>query len=203
MATGELILRMGDPRLRRRASEVEESEFGSAELTALVERLSGIMRDSHGIGIAAPQIGVGKRVLLMEVDDNPRYPDAPRLAWRCLINPEVTITDGREEEGFEGCLSVPGLRGPVRRAVGLQVRFREPSGARGALELTGLFARIVLHELDHLDGVLFLDRVAAEDRERIGFREELEAAGLSSGVVGATPAVLRELDAGRRSTAGE
>ena len=198
---------VGDPVLHTATEPVPVADDGSlpAEIADLIQDLYDTMDAAHGVGLAANQIGVGKRLFVYDCADA-RGKTLRRRG--VVINPvletsEVPETMPDPEDDDEGCLSVPGLRGPVRRAVGLQVRFREPSGARGALELTGLFARIVLHELDHLDGVLFLDRVAAEDRERIGFREELEAAGLSSGVVGATPAVLRELDAGRRSTAGE
>lgn len=154
------VLELGDPRLRLRAEPVPESAFGSAELTALINDLRDTMASFDGAGLAAPQIGVGLRVLIYGITHNPRYPEAPPIAETVLINPRITPLGGETQLGWEGCLSVPGQRAEVERWQRLSVRWRDPQGKEQQREMSGFEARVVQHECDHLEGVLFPDRLA-------------------------------------------
>lgn len=189
-----MIRKLGDPELRAPSQAVTEGEIGGPELTKLLADLTAAMRAAHGLGIAAPQIGVLKRVFLIEVADNPRYPDAPRLELMAFLNPVVRPLGDEVplEEAFEGCLSVPGLRGPVRRFASVRIDGLDPAGRPVALALHGPFARIAQHEVDHLDGILYLDRIAPESLSRLGFRDALAAAGVDLGIQrGTAPAWSR------------
>jgi peptide deformylase len=168
------VLRLGDPRLRRRAREVEA--FGTPELQALVNDLRDTMRARDGAGLAAPQIGVPLRVVLFGITANPRYPEAPPIPETLLINPRLTPLGEEHQTGWEGCLSVPGLRGEVRRWRRLQCEAVDSDGRPLRRTVEGFEARVIQHECDHLDGVLFPDRLVSP--ERFGFSEELRAAGL-------------------------
>ena len=166
------ILRMGDERLLRVAPEVPEVMFGGAELLGLIVDLRETMAAASGAGIAAPQIGVNLRVVIFGgTGKNPRYPDAPEIPFTVLCNPEI-IPIGREKSaGWEGCLSVPGLRGEVPRFEYLIYRGRDAHGIEFEREVDGFHARVVQHECDHLDGVLYPRRV--EDMTRFGFTDVL------------------------------
>lgn len=172
--TEQTVLRLGDPRLRQRSRPV--SQFGTAELEALIENLRDTMAARDGAGLAAPQIGVPLRVVIFGIGVNPRYPDAPPIPETVLINPEITPIDQARESGWEGCLSVPGLRGQVSRWSRIHYQGFDARGQLIARSVDGFHARVVQHECDHLDGVLFPDRL--EDPTTFGFTEELQASGL-------------------------
>lgn len=127
-------------------------------LTELINDMKDTLRDAHGAGLAAPQIGVGKRVCLLEVRDNPRYPQFPTLPLTVLINPVLTLEGEGTIAMYEGCLSVPGIRGRVKRPRALQVAALDLSGRIVRFRARGVAAAIVQHEVDHLDGVLFIDK---------------------------------------------
>ncbi|MFN7693928.1 MAG: peptide deformylase [Burkholderiales bacterium] len=163
------ILRMGDPRLLRVAQSV--TQFDTPELHQLALDLHDTMVAANGAGLAAPQIGVDLRVVLFGFQKNERYPDAPPVPKTLLINPEITVLDAELEEGWEGCLSVPGLRGVVGRPRRIAYRGQGLKGEWIEREAEGFHARVVLHECDHLDGVLYPMRV--QDFRRFGFTEVL------------------------------
>lgn len=166
------ILRMGDERLLRVAQAVPEAMFGGEEMRSLIDDLVATMHAASGAGIAAPQIGVDLRVVIFGgTGRNPRYPDAPEIPFTVLCNPTLLPLDGEREAGWEGCLSVPGLRGEVSRFSRLRYIGRDASGAALDRSVDGFHARVVQHECDHLDGVLFPQRV--EDMTRFGFTDVL------------------------------
>ena len=146
------ILRMGDPRLLDKARPVEA--FGTPELRALVADMQDTMRAANGAGLAAPQIGVGLRVVIFGFESNPRYPQAEAVPFTILVNPVLTPLSDELEEGWEGCLSVPGLRGVVPRWTRLRYCGFDVEGGQIECEATGFHARVVQHECDHLDGSL-------------------------------------------------
>jgi peptide deformylase len=162
------VLRMGEPLLRQVAAPVRRFD---AELTALVADMNDTMRALHGAGLAAPQIGVGLRVVIFEVTSNPRYPDVSPIPYTVLVNPELTPLGDEQEEGWEGCLSVPGLRGLVPRFRSLRYRGHDLEGAPIDRTVAGFHARVVQHEVDHLDGILYPERV--RDLRNFGFEEAL------------------------------
>ena len=163
------VLRMGDERLLRRAVEVER--FGTAELVALLQDMRDTMAQLNGAGLAAPQIGVNLRVVIFGVKANPRYPDAEEVPDTVLINPVLTPLSGEIEEGWEGCLSVPGMRGWVPRSYRLMYAGFDEHGGRFERSVEGFHARVVQHECDHLDGILYPMRI--RDLRKFGFNEEL------------------------------
>jgi len=163
------ILRMGDPRLLRVAQVV--TEFGTSELQALAQDLHDTMVAAQGAGLAAPQIGVDQQVVLFGFQRNARYPEAPPVPPTLLINPEIMPLSEAEEEGWEGCLSVPGLRGVVPRWSRIRYRGRDLEGAWIEREADGFHARVVQHECDHLFGILYPMRV--RDFRRFGFTDIL------------------------------
>ena len=163
------VLRMGDPRLLRVAQPV--TAFATPQLAALLQDMRDTMAQLDGAGLAAPQIGVDLRVVIFGGISNPRYPDAPVVPDTVLINPELVPLSDEEEEGWEGCLSVPGLRGWVPRWRCLRYTGFDETGQRFERTVDGFHARVVQHECDHLDGVLYPMRV--RDFSRFGFIEEL------------------------------
>lgn len=163
------VLRMGDSRLLRRAREVEV--FDTPELRTLIDDMFETMRHLDGVGLAAPQIGIDLRVVIFGFEHNERYPDAPEVPQTILINPELEYLGEPDEEGWEGCLSVPGLRGVVSRYSRLRYRGFDLQGRSLAREAEGFHARVVQHECDHLDGVLYPMRV--RDFARFGYTEVL------------------------------
>jgi len=156
--TVQKIRRIGDPVLRRRASEIDVSEIGSPVTQQLIDDLIDTMRDANGAGLAANQIGVSKRVVVMEVGDNPRYPYKPQIPLTVAINPVIEPLDDEMVEINEGCLSVP-VRGVVPRRVTVRVRYLDRDGLQHDEVKRGLTAGTWQHECDHLDGVLIVDRV--------------------------------------------
>jgi peptide deformylase len=162
------VLRMGDPRLLRVARPVERFD---AELAAVVQDMFDTMADRNGAGLAAPQIGVDLRVVIFGFQHNPRYPDAEPVPVTVLVNPVIEPLSQDEEEGWEGCLSVPGMRGWVPRFTRIRYRGWDASGTPIERIAEGFHARVVQHECDHLDGVLYPRRI--RDLTRFGFIEEL------------------------------
>ncbi|MEO8977509.1 MAG: peptide deformylase, partial [Casimicrobiaceae bacterium] len=147
------VLKMGDARLWQRSSPVET--FASRELATLLEDMRDTMAAQNGAGLAAPQIGIPLRVVIFGVGRNPRYPDAGPVPYTELVNPVLTMLTDETEEGWEGCLSVPGLRGVVARCTRLRYSGFDPAGVPIEREAEGFHARVVQHECDHLDGVLY------------------------------------------------
>ncbi|MEO8342303.1 MAG: peptide deformylase [Gallionella sp.] len=163
------VLRMGDARLWQRAEPV--SHFDTPQLHALIADMRDTMQALNGAGLAAPQIGVGLRVVIFGVQANPRYPDAESVPETVLINPLITALDEAMEEGWEGCLSVPGMRGLVPRHAQIRYRGQDEYGALIDRSVNGFHARVVQHECDHLDGVLYPMRI--QDMTKFGYTEEL------------------------------
>jgi peptide deformylase len=163
------VLRMGDPRLLRVSRPVEA--FGTPELAALIADMRDTMRHLSGAGIAAPQIGVDLRVVIFGGGPSPRYPDASAVPDTVLINPILTPLGEDEEGGWEGCLSVPGLRGWVPRWSQLRYTGFDECGAPIDRLASGFHARVVQHECDHLDGILYPMRV--RDFSRFGYTDVL------------------------------
>ena len=160
---------MGDARLWQRAREVDR--FDTPELHALIADMEDTMHAMDGAGLAAPQIGVGLRVVVFGFDSNPRYPEAGSVPYTVLINPVLTPLSDEVEDDWEGCLSVPGLRGVVPRWKQLRYEGYDPSGGYIVREVDGFHARVVQHETDHLDGILYPKRV--RDMRRFGFTDIL------------------------------
>ena len=153
------IVTVGHPALRQAAVEVSADELASAEVQALIDDLIDTMRDAQGAGLAANQIADGRRIAVIEVNDNPRYPYKPRIPLTVVVNPVIEPVDDELVEINEGCLSVPDLRGSVHRHVNVRVRWLDRDGTPHDEVKRGLTAGTFQHECDHLDGVLFLDRV--------------------------------------------
>lgn len=151
------IRKMGDPCLLRRSDEVLESEFGSPELLSLIRDMRDTQHHLGGVGIAAPQIGVNKRVVVIEYyqKDIVRYDNVGDRPLTVIINPEITPLDNQTIAFNEGCLSVPGLRGEVSRPVGISYKFYDENGKLHQGEDSSFFARVMQHECDHLDGILY------------------------------------------------
>ncbi|WP_341917541.1 peptide deformylase [Hydrocarboniphaga effusa] len=163
------VLRMGDARLLRVSRPVER--FGTPQLRELVADMFDTMRALNGAGLAAPQIGVDLRVVIFGFTSSPRYPDAQAVPETILINPVLTPLSDEQEDGWEGCLSVPGLRGVVPRYQRLRYTGFDLDGGVIDRSVDGFHARVVQHECDHLDGILYPMRV--RDFTRFGFNEEL------------------------------
>lgn len=163
------ILKMGDPRLLRVAPPVRE--FDTPELHALIADMFDTMEAVNGAGLAAPQIGVDLQLVIFGFERNRRYPDAPPVPRTVLINPTIEPLTDAEEEGWEGCLSVPGLRGLVPRFARIRYRGFDPAGRPIKREADGFHARVVQHECDHLIGRLYPTRM--RDLTKLGFTEVL------------------------------
>jgi peptide deformylase len=163
------VLRMGDSRLLERAQPV--AAFDTPELHALIADMRETMAARDGAGLAAPQIGVGLRVVIFGVHANPRYPDAEEVPDTVLINPVLEPVDDEMVEGWEGCLSVPGMRGLVPRYRRLRYRGFDERGAPLDRTVADFHARVVQHEVDHLDGILYPRRI--RDLTKFGFIEAL------------------------------
>ena len=163
------VLRMGDPRLWQKSLPVEQ--FNTPELNELFRDMRDTMAHLNGAGLAAPQIGVPLRVVIFGVKSNPRYPGIEEVPDTVLINPVLTPISDELEEGWEGCLSVPGMRGVVPRFRKLHYRGFDSEGKAFERSVDGFHARVVQHEVDHLDGVLYPMRI--RDFTRFGFTEQL------------------------------
>jgi peptide deformylase len=159
---------MGHPVLGKIAEPV--TQFGPG-LQALLQDMKDTMAAQNGAGLAAPQIGVSERVVIFGVDRNPRYPDAEEVPFTVLVNPRIEFLSNEVEEGWEGCLSVPGLRGVVPRFTRLRYTGFDEHGQPIDRVAEGFHARVVQHECDHLDGILYPQRMA--DMARFGFTDVL------------------------------
>jgi peptide deformylase len=171
--TARTVLRLGDPRLRRVAVRVDS--FDTAELHELVADLLDTMDAYNGAGLAAVQIGVPLRVVVFGVQHNPRYPSAEPVPFTVLVNPEIAPLGEERAEDWEGCLSVPGMRGLVPRYTRIRYRGRDQFGKPLERVAEDFHARVVQHECDHLDGILYPERIA--DMTSFGFIEELLESG--------------------------
>lgn len=167
------VLRMGAPSLLQTSSEV--SEFNSVELDQLVIDLWDTVEAENGAGLAAPQIGVNLRVVIFGFEHNPRYPDAPEIPQTVLINPQILPLSEKMDEGWEGCLSLPGMRALVPRYSSIRYSGYDQRGDFFSRNAEGFHARVVQHECDHLDGTLYPQRI--RNMRSFGFREELEQSG--------------------------
>ncbi len=162
------VLRMGHPLLRQVAAP---AVVGSPDLHELVADMDETMRALKGAGLAAPQIGVSLRVVIFELKDNPRYPHVAPVPYTVLVNPVLTMLGEEQDDGWEGCLSVPGLRGLVPRYRRLRYQGFTPDGAPIDRTVDGFHARVVQHEVDHLDGILYPQRL--RDLSQFGFEDAL------------------------------
>jgi peptide deformylase len=163
------VLKMGDPRLLGIAEPV--LAFGTPELSSLLLDMVDTMRDLNGAGLAAPQIGVGLRVVIFGIELNPRYPEVEPIPFTALINPELTPLGEELAEGWEGCLSVPGMRGLVPRYRHLRYTGVDIEGRPIDRTVSDFHARVVQHEVDHLDGILYPQRI--RDLTQFGFTDAL------------------------------
>ncbi len=167
------VLRLGDPRLLQLATEVRK--FNHPELNALIADMFDTMAAEQGVGFAAPQIGIGLRLVIFGFDNNPRYPDNDAVPKTVLINPKIILLSGDKEDGWEGCLSVPGMRGLVSRYTQIRYTGFDAVGAAIDVVASGFHARVVQHECDHLDGIIYTQRLS--DAKKFGFTEELLNSG--------------------------
>lgn len=172
------IVKIGEPVLRAVAEPVSADELATPAFQAFLDDLVETMRAASGAGLAAPQVGVAKRVFCVEVHDNPRYPYKPDIDLRVLVNPELRVLSNETFMNYEGCLSIPDLRGLLPRALEVELTYTDRDGQGVVEAIRGVSAGTFQHEQDHLDGVLFVDRVA--DTRTLttwdGFREHHEAA---------------------------
>jgi len=171
--TVQTVLRMGDPVLRQVSKPV--LSFDTQELHDLIQDMRDTMADYDGAGLAAVQIGVPLRVMIFGVDDNPRYPEAEPVPDTVLINPHFEVLDETPVSDWEGCLSVPGMRGLVSRPAHIRYRGFDPQGKAIEREVDGFHARVFQHEYDHLNGILYPDLIT--EHASFGFIEELQASG--------------------------
>jgi peptide deformylase len=163
------VLKMGDPRLLQVSEPVRA--FGTPELASLLADMRDTMLNLNGAGLAAPQIGVGLRVVIFGFDQNERYPEADSVPYTVLINPTLTPIGEVIEDGWEGCLSVPGMRGLVPRYKNLRYTGFDENGAPIDRTVSDFHARVVQHEVDHLDGILYPRRI--KDLRQFGFTDAL------------------------------
>ena len=167
------VLRMGTTSLQR--TSIEVSELNTPALTALIDDMLETMHALAGAGLAAPQIGVNQRVVIFGIEKNERYPEAEVVPLTILINPIIEPLSNEMEDDWEGCLSLPGMRGIVPRYKSIRYQGFNEKGERFQRDVSGFHARVVQHECDHLDGILYPQRMA--DLANFGFRDELEQSG--------------------------
>lgn len=165
------ILRMGNPLLLQEAKPVKE--FNTPQLNVLISDMRDTMHDANGAGLAAPQIGVSLQVVIFGILNNPRYPDADPIDEQILINPKIKVLDDEKVEDWEGCLSVPGMRGLVPRYKKICYSGYDEQGNARSIEADDFHARVVQHECDHLWGILYPMRMT--DLSKLGFTEEVTA----------------------------
>ena len=167
------VIRMGHPVLRQVARPLEPDEIGSEFINHLINDMQDTLYDYGGIGLAAPQIGEPLRLAIIEVEGGPtRYGELESMPLTVFINPVITVVDPAVEGYWEGCLSVPGLRGFVERPQHIKVQYLSENGEVKGLELRGFPATVFQHEFDHLDGKLYIDRIA--DTQLLAFDKEFE-----------------------------
>jgi peptide deformylase len=151
------IIQLGDPLLRAEAQVVENIQ--DQRIQTLVDDLIATVKHANGVGIAAPQVAKRDRLFIVASRPNPRYPSAPEMAPTAMVNPKILAHSNEVVEGWEGCLSIPGIRGLVPRSQAIEVEYTDRHGKLQKQELTDFVARIFQHEYDHLDGIVFLDRL--------------------------------------------
>jgi peptide deformylase len=151
------IIQLGNPILRDKARFVED--VNEPQIQQLVDNLLITVKQANGVGIAAPQVGVSDRIFIVASRPNPRYPNAPEMEPTPMINPKILSRSNEAVKGWEGCLSIPGIRGSVPRDRAIEVEYTDRHGKLQKQQLTDFVARIFQHELDHLDGIVFLDRL--------------------------------------------
>ena len=166
------VARMGHPILRQVAEPIGEDQVSSNNVQQLIHNLVATMHEYDGAGLAAPQVHISQRVVVMEVTDNPRYPDAAEVPLTVMINPVITPLTEETIEIWEGCLSIPGIRGRVPRCSRIKVESLDRDGIVCSDEFEGFAAAVVQHECDHLDGILFVDRI--KDTRSLAFLEEFQ-----------------------------
>ncbi len=166
------VARLGHPILRKIAEPVSPEAIPSPEIQGLIDDMLETMAEYDGAGLAAPQVHVSRRVVIYGVEANPRYPDAEAVPLTILVNPKITPLTQDEEEDWEGCLSLPDLRGRVPRHTRVRVEAYGRDGKKLRFETTGFHARVVQHECDHLDGKVYLDRMRS--METLSFLPEFE-----------------------------
>lgn len=164
------VLKMGNPLLRKTATYVGDVKTNEFQQT--IDNLIDTMRFKNGAGIAAPQVGILKRVFTMEMEENPRYPDKTPFPLYIAINPEIEILDDTRVDSWEGCLSIPNIRGKLKRYKRILLKATDRNGNHYEEELDGFAAIVAQHELDHLNGTLLIDRM--ESMETLSFQEEYE-----------------------------
>jgi peptide deformylase len=169
------VARLGHPILRRIAEPVSPEAIASPTIQRLVDDLIETMHEYDGAGLAAPQVHVSLQVVVFAVEGNPRYPDAPSIPLTVLVNPKVRALTERTEEDWEGCLSLPDLRGKVPRFTRVEVDAYDRSGKKLRFDAEGFHARVVQHECDHLLGKVFVDRMRSMDS--LSFNRELARHG--------------------------
>ncbi|MGI8501196.1 MAG: peptide deformylase [Hassallia sp.] len=157
MAELRKIIQLGNPILREKAADIENIQ--DEQIQKIIEDLLVTVADSNGVGIAAPQIAEQKRLFIIASRPNPRYPNAPKMEPTAMINPKITGHSNEVIKGWEGCLSIPGIRGLVPRYQMIEVEYTDRNGKFKKQELTDFVARIFQHEYDHFEGIVFLDRV--------------------------------------------
>jgi peptide deformylase len=153
------VARLGHPVLRQVGAQVPIKEIRSPEIQGLIDDMVETMREYNGAGLAAPQVHVSKQIAVIEVKGNPRYPDAPSIPLTVIINPLVTPLTEEAEDGWEGCLSVPDMRGVVPRYTTVRLEAYDREGKKMDVVAKEFFARVIQHETDHLNGIVFLDRM--------------------------------------------
>ena len=169
------VIKLGNPLLRLISEPIAHDEFGTAELKALSSNLFDVMAQEKGLGLAAPQIGINKRAIVFGMDKHPVRTELPAIPYTILFNPSYVPTSESCIEDYEGCLSVGDLRGKVSRYQSICYRGYDADGHLIEREVSDLHARVVQHECDHLDGVIFLDKIT--HHETLGFHEELVLSG--------------------------
>lgn len=163
------VLKMGDPRLLLQAEKVKD--FGSDALKADIADMVDTMRHFIGVGLAAPQIGISKQIIILEAADNPRYPDAGVIELDILFNPKIIHFSQQKDFAWEGCLSLPGMRGKVERARTITYQAVNQQGQPYTATVQGFHARVIQHEIDHLNGILYPQRL--ESFNDFGFEDSL------------------------------
>jgi peptide deformylase len=175
------VARLGHPVLRQRAEPVPVSEIRTAAFQRFIDDMVETMREYDGAGLAANQVHTLKQVAVIEVEANPRYPDAASIPLTILINPVVTVLTDEREDGWEGCLSVPDMRGVVSRATSVRLECHDRDANRVDIVAKDFFARVIQHETDHLNGIVYLDRmsdlrtlshIAEWNKHWLGIREQ-------------------------------
>lgn len=164
------VIKMGHPSLREISAEVSIEEIQKPETQKFIDDLIATMKAENGAGIAAPQVGILKRIFIMECKNNPRYPDNDQFPLTTIINPEIKALTDETIDSWEGCLSIPNIRGMLPRYKEIHLKGLDRNGSEYSKELNGFQAVVAQHELDHLDGILFIDRM--KDMKHLSFLSE-------------------------------